>query len=79
MSSSDCRQIRNFEFAYSLFSFKLKLIAFEIELVDFRFGGAFRGRGPILLVAVLLRGIGLHAFPAGVAAYTTINYFLNIG
>ena len=29
--ASDCRQTRNFEFAYSLFSFKIKVIVFEIE------------------------------------------------
>lgn len=39
----------------------------DTKNIDFRSGDAFRGRAPILLVARLLRCIGCHAFPAGVA------------
>ena len=37
---------------------------------------AFRGRGLIPLVVMLLRYIGRHAIPTGVAAYTKINKLL---
>ncbi len=49
----------------------------EIVLVDFRFGGRFPRACPNPPRRFAPAGIGLHAFPAGVAACTTIHSFLN--
>ena len=55
-SLSDCRQFKVFEFAYSLFSFKINIGRFPLR-VD-----AFRGRGRAASLAALSPGSRLSRF-----------------
>ena len=68
-------KLKKFRVYLQSFSFKIEL--FELRLVDLRFGGRFPRARLKPPRRKLLRGLETRGCPAGVAAYTTINYLLN--